>query len=421
RGQKFHGLRRIHLNNSVEDAAYCSEQLGSELFRSAGIPAPRVTRAIVTLNGRKLGLYVLKEGFTEDFLSCYFTTIGGNLFEPGEGHDVNQRLKRASLRPSSHGRAELKKLAQACREEDLNLRWQKFEKTLDLDRFIRFMALEVMLSHRDGYCLARNNFRLYQDVASGKMIFFPAGMDQLFGVSELPWRPEMAGLVARSVLETPEGQERYAHEFRALFNGLFNPEKLAERIDQLVEPLSSRLEPADLKAVREEATGLQSRVLKRYRFLATQLNEPPRSALVFESGAAPLIGWIPTDAPRAGQMQHTIGPDGIDSLYIRAQSDAFPSWRLNTRLQAGRYRFEGRVRVAGVEPLSFGGHPGAGLRIAGHPRESENLVGTAGWQLLSTEFRIEGNVGEVDLICELRARSGEVWFDYGSLRLVKLE
>ena len=78
--QHFHGLRRIHLNNSVEDPTYCNEQLGSELFRSAGVPAPRVSRAVVTLNRRKLGLYVLKEGFTEDFLSCYFKTVSGDLF-----------------------------------------------------------------------------------------------------------------------------------------------------------------------------------------------------------------------------------------------------------------------------------------------------------------------------------------------------
>ena len=70
--QKFHGLRRIYLNNSVEDPSYCNELLGSEMFRAAGVPAPRVGHAVVTLNGRRLGLFVLKEGFTEDFLSCFF-------------------------------------------------------------------------------------------------------------------------------------------------------------------------------------------------------------------------------------------------------------------------------------------------------------------------------------------------------------
>src|SRR5579859_2014382 len=123
-GRKFHGLRRIHLNNSVEDPSYCDEQLGSELFRAAGIPAPRVSRAMVKFNGRTLGLYVLKEGFTEDFLSCYFNQISGDLFEPGEGHDVNQHLKRALLPAPSRSRAELKQLARAALEEEPARRWQ---------------------------------------------------------------------------------------------------------------------------------------------------------------------------------------------------------------------------------------------------------------------------------------------------------
>ena len=71
-GQRFHGLRKIHLNNSVEDPSYLNELLGGELFRDAGVPAPRVGHAVVELNDRRLGLYVLKEGFTEDFLALHF-------------------------------------------------------------------------------------------------------------------------------------------------------------------------------------------------------------------------------------------------------------------------------------------------------------------------------------------------------------
>ena len=179
--QRFHGLRRVHLNNSVEDPSYCNEQIGGELFRAAGVPAPRVTRALVMLNTRSLGLYVLKEAFTEDFLSCYFKKVGGNLYEPGEGHDVNQRLKKTSIQAPAQDRKALKALAEAALEPGLEQRWSRLEKVLELDRFIRFVALEVMLCHRDGYSLARNNFRVYQDLDTGKMVFFPHGMDQLFG------------------------------------------------------------------------------------------------------------------------------------------------------------------------------------------------------------------------------------------------
>jgi len=58
-GQRFHGLRKIHLNNSVQDGSYLTENICSELFRKAGVPTPRVSYATLELNGKKKGLYVL--------------------------------------------------------------------------------------------------------------------------------------------------------------------------------------------------------------------------------------------------------------------------------------------------------------------------------------------------------------------------
>src|SRR5437016_389930 len=154
-GQRFHGLRKIHLNNSVEDPSYLNEALGSELFRSAGVPAPRVMHALVELNGRALGLYVLKEGFTRDFLGLHFQRTHGNLYQPGTGHDVDENLARISG-DGPEDLADLKALAAAAQEPDLERRWERLGQTLDLSRFISFMAMEVMTCHRDGYCLARN-------------------------------------------------------------------------------------------------------------------------------------------------------------------------------------------------------------------------------------------------------------------------
>ena len=95
KGQKFHGLRKIHLNNSVEDPSYVNEIIGSEMFRTAGVPTPRATRSLVRINGRARGLYVLKEGFTEDFLSCHFNRISDQLYEPEDGNDVEGTIDGA--------------------------------------------------------------------------------------------------------------------------------------------------------------------------------------------------------------------------------------------------------------------------------------------------------------------------------------
>jgi hypothetical protein len=90
-------------------------------------------------------------------------------------------------------------------------------------------------------------------------------------------------------------------------------------------------------------------------------------------------------------------------------------------LNRGQYRFEGKVTVSGVKPLPFGVHQGAGLRVAGSTRQSENLVGDASWRGLQAEFHVQSDNTVVELICELRASSGEAWFDAASLKIIPLQ
>ncbi|HEY9073751.1 MAG TPA: CotH kinase family protein, partial [Desulfobaccales bacterium] len=306
-GQKFHGLRRIHLNNSLEDPSFANEKLGSELFQAAGVPAPRVTRATLVLNGRNLGLYVLKEGFTEDFLACHFKRVGGELYEPEEGHDIDQHLKRNSVLAPEENREALKTLAAAAVEPDPARRWQRLEAVLDTDRFIAFMAMEVMLGHRDGYCLARNNFRVYHDLDTGKMVFFPHGMDQLLGTADLPWQSSLGGLMAQAVMATPEGRQCYAAVFSSLFTNVFKVAALTSRVDQLAMELRPVLSGSEWDGLRREAALVKERIVRRQLCLKSQLARPLLEILVFQAGAALLDGWLPSEAPANGKMDQVIG------------------------------------------------------------------------------------------------------------------
>lgn len=419
--QKFHGLRRIHLNNSVEDPSYCNERLGSELFRAAGVPAPRVTRALVMLNGRRLGLYVLKEGFTEDFLSGYFAHPSGNLYEPDEGHDIHERLKRNSVLAPRKDRSVLRSLAEVVLAPDTPRRWPRLEQFLATEEFISFMAMEVTVCHRDGYCLARNNFRAYEDLDTDKVFFFPHGMDQLWGNPSAPWRPQMAGLVARAVLETSEGKELYRARVGNLVTNLLRPELLAPRIDELTAELRPLSLPQEFASIQQAASLLKDHIAQRRKSLDAQLSKPELQTLTFDRGKVQLTGWIKFDEPTKGSMEACKSPDGLPALRIltRAQTDA--SWRTKALLNRGTYRFEGRARVSGVKPLSFGTHQGAGLRVAGQTRRSANLVEQGSWGLLDAEFQVEKDGTEIEFICELRASAGEAWFDTESLKLIRLQ
>src|SRR5882672_4180410 len=88
KGQRFHGLQKISLNNSVQDSSYVSEQISRELFLAAGIPSPRAGHATVDLNGRVLGLFVLLEGWNKQFLKQHFRNPDGNLYDGGIGRDI---------------------------------------------------------------------------------------------------------------------------------------------------------------------------------------------------------------------------------------------------------------------------------------------------------------------------------------------
>jgi spore coat protein H len=419
-GQKFHGLRRIHLNNSVEDPSYVNEVIGSEMFRATGLPAPRVTRALVELNGRPLGLYVLKEGFTEDFLACHFKQISGELYEPEGGHDVDERLKRNSVRAPVESRAALKALADAALEPDTGLRWQKLQVVLDLDRFCAFMSLEVMLGHRDGYSLARNNFRVYHDLDTGKMIFFPQGMDQLLGTPNLPWQPSLGGLVARAVMATPEGKQRYAACFNSIFTNAFKIETLTNRVDQLVRELRPVLSGDEWTGMHDASALVKERMVQRQLSVASQLNQPAMQPLSFVNGMAPLNGWRIAEWPLKGKMDMVSGPAGVPALHIAVAKETVASWRTSALLPQGRYRFEGRVGIARIEPLSYGVHHGAGLRIRGSPRRLEAFTGSSSARLITSEFQVDQTTEEVEFICELRARAGEAWFELNSLCVRRL-
>jgi len=144
--RKFHGTRKIHLNNVVQDASYLNENLAGELFRAAGVPAARITYAMVELNDRKLGLYVLKEGISQDFLALYFKKTNGNLYDMEGGREVTEQMKRESGSGPADW-ADLKAVAAAAQEADLVKRWQRLDQVVELNRFITFMAMEMITCH----------------------------------------------------------------------------------------------------------------------------------------------------------------------------------------------------------------------------------------------------------------------------------
>jgi hypothetical protein len=220
KGQRFHGLDKLHLNNSGQDPSFLCEMIGRQLFEAAGIPTARASHARVELNGRDLGLFVLVEGYDKKFLRRHFENSDGNLYDSEFRHDITDPIKKSSGKgPDDH--SDLRALAAAAEEPNHSQRLARLSKLLDLDRFYTTLALETLIRHHDGYAMGINNYRVYFEPTDGRAVFLPHGMDQLFFEPRAGLLPDLRGMLAEAVLETQAGRKEFRARCVTLFTNLF--------------------------------------------------------------------------------------------------------------------------------------------------------------------------------------------------------
>lgn len=425
-GQKFYTLDKIHLNNSAEDDTYLTEFICGELFRAAGVPAPRVTYAVVELNGRDCGLYVLKEGFDKTFLKRHFKDPNGNLYDGGFVNDIDESLKKDSG-ADPENRTDLEALARAAKEPDLTNRWQQLEKILDLDRFISFLAMEVLTCHWDGYAMNRNNYRIYHDPTKDKLVFLPHGMDVMFTDPLSPLQPYLEGKIARAVLETPEGSRRNGERLATLFTNVFTLKEMTNQINQLQSRIRPVLAAVSRKTAREHdeaVEGLRDRIRDRVIHVDRYLNLPEPASPIYDAAAtAKLSGWWTNDPSGTAIMGKVVDSDGRKALHIRAGAGGRcrASWRTQVLLERADYQLEAMVRTVGVISFKDEKGRGAGIRISGSEKPRPNkVVGNSRWKKVVYDFEVNPDTGnEIELVCELLATKGEAWFDLDSIKLIQ--
>ncbi|MBM3994872.1 MAG: hypothetical protein FJ303_12070 [Planctomycetes bacterium] len=308
----FFGLDKFHLANSVQDPSYVAELICGELFRDAGVPASRISHALVTINGRKRGLYYLKEGYDKYFLRHHFKESDGNFYDGGFLRDVDQPLQLVSSRNDVKDRSDLKALVAAVREPNPALRWQKLEKAIDMDRFISYLALESFTWDWDGYPMNRNNYRIYHDKKHDKLVFLPSGMDQMFGHPGGPILPGFQGFVARAVVESPEGRKRYMIRMAEIHQEL-NLEKISKRLDGL----QAVLQPALASVDKGAGAGLPGQINRMKQLIAQ------RSKSIEQQLPASLAGMrvlMPASTEFLGGQETMLG----EIRYLPEKNDSKP-------------------------------------------------------------------------------------------------
>lgn len=256
-GQEYGGLDKLTLNNAKSDPSIVKQCLGYGLFAEAGLPSPRCGFAHVTVNGEDLGVFVNVESVDKHFLRRHYGDDDGNLYEgalsdfrPGWVETFSKKTNDAD--PS---RDELRALTAALEGPDDGL-VAALEPLVDLDRFVTFWAMELLLVHADGYARNTNNFFAYADPGTGKIQFIPWGIDSiLFPDTTLPWeatRPPddvwAEGALAYRLYGHAPTREEFRDRVRGLLVTVWDEVAIGAEIDRMAALIGPYVLPDEAAA-----------------------------------------------------------------------------------------------------------------------------------------------------------------------------
>ena len=371
--QEFEGVSLMTLNNNDTDASLVKQHMAYELFRKAGIPAPRCSFARVTVNGEYLGVYSHVESVRKDFLKRHFTKASGNLYE-GQISDLTEKAVGtfdAKTNAKKNDRNDLLKATKALAVPDEQL-FDAVGKVVNLDDFYRYWAMEGLIGFNDGYSGNQNNFFIYHDPESGRCKFIPWGADGVFRARSgkasqagTPMSVMAEGVVAHRLYKTEKGRERYRSELLKVLDEVWDEQALQAKLDKL------------------------ARMLRSHTHLPRRLYDPAvDSVRRFISKRRNMLGVELTGPIPLWPKKMRSGPTSAKSKSLTMKCTFNTKWA-----EAGDFSFENKIGQCTIE-LIHGGEP---IEITDMRAHAASTQGTSryGFPVISAVGRLNDSQQEV--------------------------
>ena len=329
---EFRGLTKVNLNSN---GSLMREPLSYELFREAGIHCSRVGYAKVSLtipgkiDRRPHGLYTVIEQVDKRFLKDRYSSAKGLLMKPstfgafryfGGEWDEYEIGFVPKTKPTEEQKQRVIEFARLIHKSEDDAFEEKVEEYLDVDQFLRFIAVNVLLTNLDSFLGGSQNHYIYLEPESNKFQFFPWDMDSSFGVPQL-WSgtPETcrdmsidhpAGkghTLIKRVLNIPRHKQTYHDYLDTYLNTIFAEEKMRQQIERagafvrpLVKMINGRKTTDGFDAVlAERPNDLEQQPLK---YFVTKRRASVRRQLDGESEGHNLFDKPPVMADNANNQ-----------------------------------------------------------------------------------------------------------------------
>jgi spore coat protein H len=279
---RFHGLKSLNLHCGVMDATKGREALAYSIFRAAGVPAPRTAFAELTLtvpgkyDKEFVGMYTLVESVDKNFLKLHYKNDKGLLMKPerirsldylGEDwarYKDTYQPKRDATKDEIKRVIDFAKLVNAAGDADFN---REIAGYLDIDAFLKFLAVTAITSNLDSFFTNGHNYCLYLHPETNQFHFIPWDVDlslgnfAFFGTADQQMdlnlnKPYATNRLADRLMANKEIAEKYQSILKELVPICFDKEKTLQEIaviEKTVKPLIEK--EAKAVAARKENAG----------------------------------------------------------------------------------------------------------------------------------------------------------------------
>ena len=269
------GEKTFNFQSGVVDTSRMKDSAAYWIFRAAGLPAPRTAYAELIFNvpgvyqDTSAGLFTLLEDVNSKFLERVLPPGTGLLMKPeqlgGGIHYLGDTWAQYALkmRPdrdaTMHEQRRVMEFSELVSQNDVALFRARIGTYLDIDEFLRFIAVNAFIANTDSYLNGGHNFYLYLDPKDDKFRFIPWDQDLSMGgrggvtfimrpdgmvAAPAAPAPIMSGpdimrpagsnqLLIYWLLDDPAVATRYRTIIRELADSAFSPVELAKLMDAL--------------------------------------------------------------------------------------------------------------------------------------------------------------------------------------------
>jgi hypothetical protein len=224
--RRYKGLKKITLNNQVEDASYTHERIGYDFFQKLGIPVPRAAPVRVYVNNQLWGLYLHVETIDRRFLARHFDSNDGMLYEADYGCDIGEescfeeKFDTDSCDDPPEGdptdMTPLRGLNARLAQMPSDNFYPAIDQIIDFDAYLTTWAAASIMGFWDGYPNDPNNYRLYHDPSDDRWTLIPTGIDQLFEENVDPFNP--VGMLSKRCLAEEDCRAAFSSKLTELID-----------------------------------------------------------------------------------------------------------------------------------------------------------------------------------------------------------